>query len=164
MGHYSNHHRHAAKRSSHHGRRISYLWSLVFVVLLIGAGFYVYKYRSSLPVTGISGYVEKISTWVKDYRGQLKQKIDKAKSLVKDAEAPPPEMHFEFYSALPNMQMNATDAVSQKNQIQEKPANKKIISSANPFAVSAEELEKDFSTRMRSSEDKPRKNNSERDE
>ncbi|EKD70448.1 MAG: hypothetical protein ACD_46C00533G0009 [uncultured bacterium] len=145
-------HRYAVKRSRAGSRNRFKLLISIAVIIFIGAvSFYVYRYYPE-KLTMAGEYAKRLSAWAGEYRQHWRQKLVKVKELAQSNDAPPPEIHFEFYSALPNMQMNAADIVQdEKNQTRTKTIKKKKSGKSlaeNTAIVDAEELENDISEQI----------------
>ncbi len=80
--------------------------------------------------------------WVSKSRQHLHRDLAKVKQLaVKTKEGPPP-IHFEFYTALPNMQVGNVPSLP-------KAATPVAKVNTRPVIVSANELEKEFSAHIK---------------
>lgn len=79
--------------------------------------------------------------WVSASRHHLHQDLVKVKQLAAKKKEGPPPIHFEFYTALPNMQVGNALSVSKK------PAPAPVIK--KPVIVSANELEQELSAHIK---------------
>lgn len=62
-----------------------------------------------------SSYVEQMKNWVAERKNHLHKNLEKVKQVAVRKSEPPPPIHFEFYTALPNMQVPLPE--TEKNEI-----------------------------------------------
>ncbi len=106
----------AGKTTAHTKRMWWWVMILAVLVLVISAGsFFVYKKR--LPVFPVvSAYVMRVKTWIAERKVRLHQGITKVKQIAVNKNEAEPAIHFEFYTALPNMQVTIPDTQVRDNQ------------------------------------------------
>ncbi len=132
------------------------LWVGVVITAAFGFGIYQYK-TAGWDFSALSASLARVKIWVNDHK--TKPHMEARAKLTKPSSAEPP-LHFEFYTALPNMQLavaeTAPDAPSVKTEIkvrmqEPKPVAKlPIASKANLIKpttaiVTADELERELS-------------------
>ena len=123
--------------------------TIVFcMLLLLGVVFLVYQYRK--PPRGfpaISAYTHKLKAWMSERKSHLQQGL-KEKTIQKPKLAHKNELrepvHFEFYTALPNMQM-APRELAEKVPVPSHDVK------ASQTIINAEELEREFAERIKAS-------------
>lgn len=87
--------RYSEKRAAKYRlRRIIYLVLGLILLGSIGAGIYHYKEQP---------YFVSLKKWFAERKNHLQTNMVKVKQLAANKEAPPEPIHFEFYTALPNM-------------------------------------------------------------
>lgn len=121
---------------------ILFLSTLVFVLLI-----YKYKHNQLTSPLLISQFSQ-MENWMKDHFQYFHKKLSadkKPKNAVKPVhkEELAEQIHFEFYTALPNMQMKVPDAVI---ATQKPPAAK--LSTKNIVVVKADELEQELKNHL----------------
>jgi flagellar basal body-associated protein FliL len=119
-----------------------FLWIVVVVgmTLLLGAILFVYYPRSASNHTGFfSTYYTQIKAWMADRRGHLTKKASQPKHVLAKQHESEPQIHFEFYTALPNMQVNG-GSPTLAEKIPHAP-----VSKTNMDVASADELEQELS-------------------
>lgn len=95
--HYSK--KHFVNRRAQQKSRLRWVLLLsVLAILVVGVGFL--KSKTLLP------YYAKITHWASEKRTQLSKSVTKTKQAVTAQNSVQPEVHFEFYTALPNMQVS----------------------------------------------------------
>lgn len=75
-------------------------WLLLLSVLAVLVGGVAFLKSKTL-----SPYYAKITHWASEQRTQISKSVEKTKQAVTAKNDVPPEVHFEFYTALPNMQV-----------------------------------------------------------
>jgi hypothetical protein len=93
--------RYIEKRSGMNSRIVFFI---IFLVLLSGIGIGVYQYRKEHS-TIVSTYFASLTNWFAERKNHLHQGMGKTKQLSEAKEAQPEQIHFEFYTTLPNMQI-----------------------------------------------------------
>lgn len=126
-------------------------WIAVFFVLIIGFSFLFYFcYQSSFSFF-VSSYTSSFKDWMSKrkkhfYQAKIKVKQLKPNKPIENE----PEIHFEFYTALPNMQIPVPDIDLTKNQkIKRNKENKKIIVQSKPVIFNADRLEQEWSAEIK---------------
>lgn len=125
--------------------------------LLVGAGYFILQHQRTSP--WILSYFSRIEAWVAErkqhwQKGGARDNTVKAKITTanKNNNSPPP-IHFEFYTALPDMQVAVSEPVMQAKTVVTSGSvvSKKSSSSSikNVTVVSAEELEQEFSKQLK---------------
>jgi hypothetical protein len=116
----------ARRSSSRINWRATALLSTFFILV---CGFGIFFYQSPTVLS----YKERLHTWIAEHKGQVHQGLVKVKQLAakKSDESAEPHIHFEFYTALPNMQTSVPE-----------------LAVAKPV-FKAEELEREFSEQIK---------------
>jgi len=116
-----------------HVRKVPYrsrrrmVWLIMMVIVFCGVGVFTYTHMKTRFV--------RFNQWVVEKKSHFQKKLDKKLVAVEE-----PQVHFEFYTALPNMQVTVSQAISR----QEKPiAPSKQIAAKTVF-LNPDELEHDF--------------------
>lgn len=135
------------------------LASLLLGVMILGVLTYRYKHQSLKSQTLITGF-SKIESWFKQHTERFHKvatqtKPQKPKTTTAHKEDRE-QIHFEFYTALPNMQVSTPALLENKPEVKKKAAAlvEKVVeptkSSAlkNVVVVSQDELEQEFSDRL----------------
>jgi len=139
--------RYAARRNSKATRfRKFFLFSVLLVSLCFGL--FAYRYQSHITeLESISQAISHLKSWMADRKTGLNKQVAKAKQLAIRKPEPKPSVHFEFYTALPKMQIEPSHIASdslKKDQPKQVVNHSKALT--NPFnnVFDAEQLEKDF--------------------
>lgn len=117
------------------------IWFIIFLFILLSFAAGLYVYKSQKPATAyafLNNYIVRSNAWVAAHKSMFQKvqgSIDKVKQLASDEESDA-HVHFEFYSALPDMQMEA--AQEQKGMANE--TAKQIIS--------ADDIEKELTDEL----------------
>src|SRR5580698_3378361 len=78
---------------------------MVMIILVTAiAGFFTYKKQSPI-VPFVSSYVTRLKTWITERKAHLHQSMVKVKRIAVNKNEVEHEVHFEFYTALPSMQV-----------------------------------------------------------
>jgi hypothetical protein len=108
----------AAKRKSPlraRMRRYEVVWLVLFGVLIGSVAFFSYRYVKKHDTHSLTpAYFSELSTWLAKRRNQIPHELEDKKledESSKEAATPEP-IHFEFYTALPNMQLEANQEVT----------------------------------------------------
>ena len=152
--------------------RIRWQWILltgIGVVLLCGIGFFVYQGKKQWGPSGISDYFAQIKTWIAERKSRLHQDVTKVKQVVANKSHAEPQIHFEFYNTLPNMQVVVSESELTSSAKNDHPVSspekttartlastqmtKKMPlekpSSASISIVNADELEQEFAKQIK---------------
>src|SRR5205085_6056096 len=78
--------------------------AVIFSVTLVW-----YVYQSQRLPSGMSGVYARLNNWMHERNHELKQNIVKVKQLAVDNKTPHQEIHFEFYTALPDMKVSTLE-------------------------------------------------------
>jgi hypothetical protein len=117
------------------------------VIVLCGLFFVGYAYgthvKSSLEPVQV--HIERVKTWLTPSQANGGQKASKTRSLI-EQEKP---VHFEFYSTLPEMAVNAP-VISTNDNLKRKAVRvaKNTAPIASPFASSRDELVKELADKL----------------
>lgn len=90
---------------------------LLFIVM--GIVLVVSQYQKLTGTTNfVTAYIQRTKSWVSAGKGDSQRNLVSAKNIAIDRDAQP-DIHFEFYSTLPNMRVNVQDApiVTAKSEI-----------------------------------------------
>lgn len=128
-------------KNSNANRNVKKRWFLLLIALISvggGAGFLFYEYTHQQSV--LAPFFARINTWIVDHKTNL-QKGLAAKGIIKsnavskqDTES---QIHFEFYNALPNMQVNVAMAVADDARVSSK--SKSFANSPNKATMNRED-------------------------
>lgn len=140
----------AKKHSSVHWGGVAF--TIFFIFLLSSFCFLLLQYkRNALNSPFFSAYFARMELWVaarKDHlqKGLANETVAKKKTISPQKNDAPKPLHFEFYTALPNMQVTPSQPALEAKQAEIKVvADKKIAASQPKAIVSREELEKELS-------------------
>lgn len=103
-----------ATKQSKSATRWKWLWTVlacVMAVFICGIGFFSYypinpSMKSSLLSAKVSSYYAQANSWMTERKQRLHQNIEKVKQIAVNQKDANQDIHFEFYSALQNMQVN----------------------------------------------------------
>lgn len=119
---------------------------LVMVLTLFICGIALLAYQSKSTVSGISSYYGQAVAWVTEHKQHLHQGLTKVKQLSAPQNDADQQIHFEFYTSLPNMS---------NMKVAEPVTNEKHIAHVAPVApvpiASPEELERELSAELNKS-------------
>ena len=143
-------------RKGHSAKKSLASWkmgSLIgFFAIVLGAVATVFYLRTRQPQTNVlvSSYFSRMKTWVSERKTHINQGLVKVKRLAANKNAPPPEIHFEFYTTLPKMQvklsdLNTTDERSSAPKIQQASI---LPAPAASAVISASDIEKELSAQL----------------
>jgi flagellar basal body-associated protein FliL len=133
------------KKFAKHRQNKRLLWITLAtgMTLLVAAMLFIYFPASSSKGTlFFSHYYTQMKTWMSERRGHLNKKVAKIKPVKIRQNESEPQIHFEFYTALPNMQVNGSHALAEKDQ-------HPPLSKTNLGVASADELEKELSHELK---------------
>lgn len=118
--------------------------SIVFLLTLFSlVGFFGYRYKHGVHhYPFIVSSIVRLGHLVATLKPNVQTSISKPKQIVPNQT--PPSIHFEFYTALPSMQINLPPAP--KNTL---PLHRTKIVARAPTIISAEELEKEWSEEIK---------------
>lgn len=88
----------------------------VSVAAMIGsAGWFTYRYlQTPEAFPRVAAYVERSQVWLQRNRTRLHQDIEKVKKIAANKPEAAPPIHFEFYTALPHMQVKLPGDVKEE--------------------------------------------------
>lgn len=142
--------RYAARRNSKLARfRKIFLFSLL-LVCLCSLGLFAYRYHLTEP-DSILKTVSNLKNWMADRKAGLNKQVAKAKQLATHKPESKPNVHFEFYTALPKMQIEPSIASSEsvkRDQSKQIVERKKESPNQLNKVFDAEALERDFSQQL----------------
>lgn len=118
------------------------VFALVFV-LLAGCITFVYQQRNQRMQVVAATFVE-LKTWITEHTSRVHQQIKAAKQQLAIKDTAPPEIHFEFYTALPKMQVEVEQADNKKLTPVTMAVSEKVLSHKDVL-VTPSELEKEVS-------------------
>lgn len=99
----------------------------VILVLVIGMGFYLHHYKKiSIGHSGMSASFSKFKNWVTERKHHINTHVANVKQLVANNNTEQP-IHFEFYTALPKMQIKPSDTPPKKEVVAKKTENKPVV-------------------------------------
>ena len=131
---------------------------LIALVILAGAG-YMYQQKKphdAMQASRVSAWLNQAGVWVAEHKGKWKQQISKVKQLTQNKTPAEDEIHFDFYSTLPNMKMSPPDLADEKSdnvQVSKRVSLKsKTLTSKKVVVASATELENELSSQLKQSE------------
>lgn len=121
-------------------------WTLCIVVMVLFiclAGFF--SYNKSPTSSLLSSYVAHVKTWIAERKARLHHEVVKAKQVVVNKNDSEPEIHFEFYTALPNMQITVSGPFTNEKS-RDSNTNLAIKMASKQMAIFDEEqIEREFS-------------------
>lgn len=140
----------AKKITSSHWRRV--MGVTLFVAFFSGLGFLFFQYKKNTLSSFFSSYFGQVENWIAARKNHLQKGLandenkTKKKPVIAQKNPPPRPIHFEFYTALPNMQVDMPTPIVEmkKPEVVKTVAEKKKQTSKNIAVVSAEELEKEL--------------------
>ena len=106
--------RHSFNRHSSHAKHPSWQWIFAITMSIFISMIVIivaYKYPFQTPISSfipgpIVSYTEKIRSWITERKEHFHKKMDKVKQVaLRRVDSNPPPIQFEFYTALPNMQI-----------------------------------------------------------
>lgn len=126
----------------------SYFLIAACIIVLLGTVYYISPLQQRLAWIGAwyAASFSRLATLVVAHKPASKQtdkqeKVSKAKPIVVNREIHAAPIHFEFYTALPNMDMNLVPS--------KEPETMEIASSKSFAIVSEQELEQEVSQQMK---------------
>lgn len=121
------------KKSAKAGRKWrSIILSTVIGLTVLGLSAVFYKHRIQTIKFVTVSYAE-MKAWVTAHRSHVGQQLKAARQIALKEQSPP-EIHFEFYTALPKMQINPTDSVKEA-KVESTPAPVRAIASTKAPAL-----------------------------
>lgn len=120
----------------------SILLFIGFAILISGLSFIIYKYGNSYQRPQVSSYVARISAWIESHKRHV-NKINNHISLLKaekNQNINNSPIHFEFYSALPNMQVVLSEP---------KFSERKMVTARQKPIGNVEDLERELSMHIK---------------
>ena len=118
-------------------------WILFAVIALVFAGLVYLEYHYKVTSTrfpAVKAYVSRVTSWIAERKSHLHNELSKVKQLAATQNNASQEVHFEFYTALPKMQVTVPEIT---RQVAPKPAI-----AANKAIVSVDELEKELASEI----------------
>jgi hypothetical protein len=129
--------------------RVGVKWIVYFSVFgLCGYGlFFAYQHKEqSRYYPMLTAYVAQFSSWTKERKQHLQASLVKVKDMALIKKNAEQDIHFEFYTTLPNMQMSVADVVSSDSSnlaaAKKSPIAKSVA--VNKPAVGVDEIEKEL--------------------
>jgi cell division protein FtsN len=126
-------------------RRRTPILFVSLAILLSGAGLIAYQYKKHpehFPVAAAT--FSRFTNWLSQKK-QTEQEDGKAKSLADNEDVSHSKIHFEFYTALPNMHM---EPITKINKPAPETVTPKTTEIAQTSVINPAELERDFSTQL----------------
>lgn len=125
-----------AGRRRSHGRRWQTLGLLaVFAAIFAGIGYMGYQVKRATPFgVAVTTHLTDVKTWFANRKNKLHNDIEKVKRIAAKKDPSEQQIHFEFYTALPNMGMRAADQLAE-NDVKPVVERKKISRSAKQVDV-----------------------------
>lgn len=118
-------------------------WVLsALAVIVLGAGLFIYQQRQTEGRwPAFTATLGEMKAWVAERKSRLKSEVAAAKTLAAAPDEAASQVHFEFYTSLPNMQVSATAPVVASS----------TSTTKRPVMVSrADDLEKDVLATLQS--------------
>jgi hypothetical protein len=116
---------------------------IFFAVLLSGALLLIFEYKRVLSIcSAVSGYSSRVMIWMAERKTHLHHGLKEVKQ-INETDSTEQPVHFEFYTALPTMQVSVPEAAIQ--QVENTP--NKAMTLNHPI-VSVEELERELSNQL----------------
>jgi cell division septation protein DedD len=89
--------------------------ALIFAAIIGGGAVFLYQYRTQSGVsTAVASCIGRFKTWVAERKNHIQQGMVKIKKIAANKENDQ-DIHFEFYTTLPNMQVNVAELTSAGN-------------------------------------------------
>lgn len=130
-----------------------------------GAVIYFCLHKSGVQTgTLVSSYVSRFRGWVGERKTHLNHGLDKVKKLAANKTEAEPQIHFEFYTALPKMQVKVADLTAKTgvsaapvrpagtDKIAADVRKDKKAAAGGAAIASASELEQELSAQLTNSE------------
>src|SRR3990167_2707059 len=97
-----------------------------FAALIFFGGILLYRDKTN-PFSTLfnTPALSRLVAWIGDHKAHVRQNVVKVKQLVTNKEETEPAIHFEFYTALPDMQVTVPGSVSAVSQV------KKIVTASD---------------------------------
>lgn len=142
-----------AARATNKGQTLwRWVVMMAMVAVLFCGAFIGYQYKKDpQKYPYLDTYVQQTTNWIAAHRSHLRQDIVKVKRLAANKNTEQEEIHFEFYTALPNMQMNATvQAEPAQTGVAAKPTITApvVATVASPANLDTQALEQDISAQI----------------
>ena len=136
--------RYKPKSRSSRGRWYGAVFAMLILIGGVGFWFSYYK-RQTIFSPAISTYAARTQQWMAERKNRLQDNLKKVKRVAVSQDDPPP-IQFEFYTALPKMQMNVSAVVEEKTTAVETktPVSKKLPPknlASNPRIFDADQLQ-----------------------
>lgn len=149
--------RKSSKKNSSHSK---WRWVLIgsasiicCMVILVADLYREHSLISTFIPSNVSLYVEQMKSWIAERRNHLHKNLEKVKQVAVRKGDPSPPIHFEFYTALPNMQVpipesakseeSVVAAANQSHKITP-PIKKPSVNVANTTIFDADRLQRAF--------------------
>lgn len=145
----------SSKKTRKYKLSVTWVFIALSILTMCGFGFLIYK-----NLTVENGFLAKninfATSWLTERSTNLQKKVAKAKPLTSVTKEEEQQIHFEFYSALPNEKLAAAqiDTAPEEETIPKQPVKKMIVT--NAIFASPEELEKELSEKIRQTKKMPR--------
>lgn len=93
-------------------KRLRWFFFASLLLFVLGAGTTFYQYKKILTSDSvIATNFAKISTWIAAHKTHLHDGLAKVKQIASNKDAEDEPIHFEFYTALPNMQVKVNTPI-----------------------------------------------------
>lgn len=84
--------------------------SAFLILLALAAGFFIYQEKQNTLISSRFSLVySRLNTWMNERKTRLDRNLAQAKQLAANTRNTHQEIHFEFYSALPNMRISVPE-------------------------------------------------------
>jgi|WetSurMetagenome_2_1015567.scaffolds.fasta_scaffold250267_2 hypothetical protein len=141
-----------------HDSLLRWRWALflfLFGLFVSGIGYSFYHYKQSSGTSPwLSSTFSHLERWIAERKqhwqqGRMRDDTSKTKRFVTNKSNAPPPIHFEFYTALPNMQVTVPNPVLEAKNTTLAPVARPQAQAKKMAVVSAEELEQELSEQIK---------------
>lgn len=128
-------------RRSHARTKWLIIFIFMLIILLFASGVFIYKHKKPLVLTQIfTSEFNRVKSWLDERKQGWRKNLVKTQPVVNHKDEIKPDIHFEFYTALPRMQI----------KVQENPKPENITNDAKIF--DAEKLQHSLANEIHKSE------------
>ena len=129
-------------------RRRAPILFVAIAILFAGVGLVGYQYKKhpeNFPVA--SANFSRFANWL-SHDKQIAQATVKSKQVAANEETTAKQIHFEFYTALPNMRMQVSKPVESAPVVEAKAEKAVAVPPPEVGVINPQELERDFSSQL----------------
>jgi cell division protein FtsN len=128
-----------------------WMLSSLVIITLCAAIIITSQYKKpSIVSAKLASYSMRIQNWIAERKNHLHQDIIKVQQIAANKNDNDQQIHFEFYTALPNMQVSVADLSARDDRSAPKVvAVKKTVNTA---IINADQLERELNSEMKQSQ------------